>query len=264
VHRIAGKKEEVATCLAFLPDSRWLIKGGADGSLSLLDTWGEKQSVDLPRLTDVVSTMAISPDGSMFVAGGVYSGNNIGSLGQRSWSCELHDQSGIALAYVFSSDGRTLAIGTENPRQIGSLSLVNAHTGDVMEVLLHDARAVTSVAFSPEGRFVAAGVDSDVQVWDSYRKERLHLLRGHHHAVILLAFSSNGRVLASGSSDKTIRLWDINTGNLLSVFPCENRPLSIWFNPELPQLLVASLQDSHLMPIIHMLELGNMSFSVTA
>ena len=133
-----------------------------------------------------------------------------------------------------------------------------------MEVLLHDARAVTSVAFSPEGRFVAAGVDSDVQVWDSYRKERLHLLRGHHHAVILLAFSSNGRVLASGSSDKTIRLWDINTGNLLSVFPCENRPLSIWFNPELPQLLVASLQDSHLMPIIHMLELGNMSFSVTA
>lgn len=68
------------------------------------------------------------------------------------------------------------------------------------------------VAFSPDGRLLAA-VD-----WDTVRlletatgKQRRHCT-GHEGLVHAVAFSNNGRLLASGADDRTVRLWDPATG----------------------------------------------------
>jgi WD40 repeat protein len=45
--------------------------------------------------------------------------------------------------------------------------------------------------------------------------ELLHTLKGHTNQVSSLAISYNGQIIASGSSDKTIKLWDLQTGELL-------------------------------------------------
>lgn len=72
---------------------------------------------------------------------------------------------------------------------------------------------VTTVAISPDGRYVAAGsLDRSVRVWDStsgYLVERLEGTEGHQDSVYSVAFAPNGRDLVSGSLDKTIKMWEL-------------------------------------------------------
>lgn len=72
---------------------------------------------------------------------------------------------------------------------------------------------VTTVAISPDNRFVAAGsLDKSVRVWDTtsgYLVERLEGDVGHKDSVYSVAFAPNGRDLVSGSLDKTIKMWEL-------------------------------------------------------
>jgi len=72
---------------------------------------------------------------------------------------------------------------------------------------------VTTVAISPDGRYVAAGsLDRSVRVWDSqsgFLVQRLEGLEGHKDSVYSVAFSPTGHELVSGSLDKTIKMWEL-------------------------------------------------------
>jgi WD40 repeat protein len=66
-----------------------------------------------------------------------------------------------------------------------------------------------AVAFSPDGRILAVAVEQAVQLWDVATASRLTSLEGHEGKVNCLAYSPDGTRLASGSSDRTVRLWDV-------------------------------------------------------
>ncbi len=76
-----------------------------------------------------------------------------------------------------------------------------------------------------------------------------HILRGHEDAINGIAWSPDERTLASGSDDKTIRLWDTETGNLLRTLEVKGRikaVLSVAWSPDghLPQGLMTGPSDS--------------------
>ncbi|MCI0639488.1 MAG: hypothetical protein L0Y72_14700 [Gemmataceae bacterium] len=70
-----------------------------------------------------------------------------------------------------------------------------------------------SVAFSPDGKQIAAAVRFDVIVLDATSGKRLHTLKGHTSWVSPIAFSSDGKVLASGADDCTVRTWNLADGS---------------------------------------------------
>lgn len=76
---------------------------------------------------------------------------------------------------------------------------------------------MTTVAISPDGRFVAAGsLDKSVRIWDTQTGvlvERTEGEQGHKDSVYSVAFSPNGSHLVSGSLDKTIRMWKLNNAS---------------------------------------------------
>jgi WD40 repeat protein len=68
---------------------------------------------------------------------------------------------------------------------------------------------VAAVVFSPDGRTLAAADDRAVQLWDVATGKRMARLEGHEGKVKCLAYAPDGKCLASGSYDRTVRLWDV-------------------------------------------------------
>jgi WD40 repeat protein len=69
---------------------------------------------------------------------------------------------------------------------------------------------VTSLAFTPDGRWLASGSwDKTVKIWDVETGHELQTLAGHNRPIYTVAFDSRGRWLAAGSQDGTIKLWQL-------------------------------------------------------
>jgi WD40 repeat protein len=82
---------------------------------------------------------------------------------------------------------------------------------------LDPGTGVTSVALDPTGRLVAAGVGSDIAVYDAQTGKQLRLLTGHTDAVTGVAFSPDGKQLASSCRDHDARVWNTKTLGLVKI-----------------------------------------------
>ncbi|PMB48502.1 hypothetical protein CEN39_22905 [Fischerella thermalis CCMEE 5201] len=105
---------------------------------------------------------------------------------------------------------------------------------------------IMSVAFSPDGKLLAAGdSNGEIHLWQVADGKQLLILRGHANWVVSLAFSPDSRTLASGSSDCTVKLWDVITGQCLhSLQEHGNEVWSVAFSPEGDKLVTGC--DDHI------------------
>jgi WD40 repeat protein len=77
----------------------------------------------------------------------------------------------------------------------------------------HTGWGVTSVAITPDGQTLAAAIDRTINLWSLADGRLQHTCVGHESDVLAIAFSPDGKLLASESSeDRTVRLWQIATG----------------------------------------------------
>jgi len=98
----------------------------------------------------------------------------------------------------------------------------------LLRTLEGHSRAVTSLAFDPQGKTLAtASYDSTIKLWDVRSGKQLFSLEAHLGCVYSVAFDPRGTVLASGSGDGTVNLWDPQNGNLIRTLKGSNYQLDI-------------------------------------
>jgi cytochrome c len=121
---------------------------------------------------------------------------------------QLRGHGGPVRALAISPDGKHAVSGSFDTSAI-RWSLEHNTAEQVMR--FHDA-AVNAVAYLKDGRIVTGGADGKIAIWTPGKPDPDKVLEGHRGPVAALAVSPDGKTLASGSWDHTIRLWPLKGG----------------------------------------------------
>jgi WD40 repeat protein len=167
-------------------------------------------------------------------------------------------------SFCFSPDSRILAF-----KQNRNLWLWDVRTCSKIAVLEGHFGAITDFAFSPDENLLATSSnDKFVRFWDIRKaigidpasiNQEVHQkkggvcnvtefssTKGHTGIVNSCTFSPDSRIIASGSYDKTIRLWESNTGSQLRILNGHNHITNCIFSPDGHTLASASNNDNSL------------------
>ncbi len=110
------------------------------------------------------------------------------------------------------------------------------------QILTNHNAGVNSVAWSPDGKYIAGGSYKKIKVWDTTTGTCTHTLKGHTDSIYSVSWSSNGKHIASSSGDGTIKIWDATNGNCIQTISSSTDAVySVSWSPDGNQLAT----DSH-------------------
>ncbi len=158
--------------------------------------------------TDLVKSVAISPDGSTIVSGSADKTVKIWDLATGREKITLQGHTDWVYSVVITPDGLTIVSASSD----NTIKVWDLDTGGEKETLPGHTDWVNSVAISPDRRTIVSGSWKNIKVLDVDTGEEKRTLKGHTKSVNSVVISPDGRNIVSGSYDNTIKVWDLDTG----------------------------------------------------
>jgi dipeptidyl aminopeptidase/acylaminoacyl peptidase len=227
---------EVARSLSFSPDGSLLAAGGGlpgrKGEVSLFDVKARTLLRGFEGHDDTIQAVAFSPDGKLIATSSYDKLIKLWDIATGKEIRTLKDHIDAIYALAFTPDGRRLVSGAADR----SVKIWDPATGERLYTLSDPLDGITSLAVSPKGdRVAAGGYDRTVRVWRLGEKggELAASLIAHEAPILRVAWSPDGRILATASADATIKLFEAETLAELGVIA--NQPdwvMSLEFAPD--------------------------------
>ncbi|MCI0334505.1 MAG: protein kinase [Planctomycetes bacterium] len=225
--------------VAFSPDGSKILTGSADGTARLWNARTREPIGEPLQHTKEVYAAAFSPDGRMVLTG-------CHDNTARLWNVETGQligqplrHEGIMMSVAFSPDGRTVLTGSAD--ETARLWNISDSNGKV----LRHKKAVVAAVFSPDSQLVLTGGDDETAIlWDIATGAPLSKPLPHGAPVQAVAYSPDGRTLATGSA-KQVRLWNAQTGEIVGQpWTLSEVVVSLDFSVDGKTVIVQSANDS--------------------
>jgi RNA polymerase sigma factor (sigma-70 family) len=201
----------------FTPDGKLLAFIRLEGRIELWDT-ENGQFVHFWKLDDNIHSFAFSPDGRLLAASAGFD-IHLWSMATRqkirSWT--VRDSPFIlgSHAIAFSRDGRLLVSAGGSDAVVRLWDYTAGRQVGRMQVA--EQGGIDAIALSPDGTTLACHsylgnhiLGNHISLWDVARCKEIHRLIGHESTMLSLAYSPDGKMLASGGWDTTVVIWDVS------------------------------------------------------
>jgi WD40 repeat protein len=200
------------SCLALSPDdrtlvagSRWWDEGSAPGEIAFWDLNSRQMLTNLPAIGGMVRSVSFSADGKTLVACGIEP--DWLALVDTAKRQVIYTSTNISWQLAMAPDGKTVtALDLMDEERI---ALFDISTRRISRTLpLAGSASTRYQAFSPDGKTLALWyANGIVRLCHVATGREMITLQGHETFGSHLVFSHDGQALATGSNDKTIRLW---------------------------------------------------------
>lgn len=234
--------------LAVSPDGKWAATGGND---KLVKTWnladGAAQRV-LNVHTHPVLALAVSRDGKRLATAGA---DNLLFVWDAARGRLLHSyqgHTGAIHALTFAADSKIVVSGSVD-KSLGIWGSTGEWTNPQTLGPFQDR--VTALDFSPDHKLLAIGgglpaAAGELIIWDLAKQAPLRTFKDVHSDVVYgVAFSADGKWIASGSADKFVKVHEVATGNKVKSFEGHtHHVLGVCWKPDSKQLVSAAADNS--------------------
>jgi WD40 repeat protein len=207
IHDLRGHRDQVLG-VAFHPDGRRLASGGTDKGVVIWDVDTGKEFRALTGSAGSIASVAFSPDGKQLAVGG---GDPLIRVWDWNAGREIAQYRGRANgvnAVIFSRDQRLLAAA-------GSDGAVTVWETSADPRAPEKVAGSGCLAFGPDGKTTAFGRSGTVTLRTGSADQADLTFRAHGKNVNGVVFSPDGRLLATASDDKSVKVWRVNDGREL-------------------------------------------------